>query len=89
MVESEAKEVTISGNKLECPVCKNDRFRKRSTLMKTVGMYDVGLDWLNMKATAYICSKCHHVELFVSTEPAVDVGGDSKRKPPRSLLNGR
>jgi DNA-directed RNA polymerase subunit RPC12/RpoP len=83
MAESEPKEVTISGNKLACPICKNERFRKRSTLIKTVGMYDIGLDWLNMKATAYICSKCHHVTLFTSPDGGADVLSESVTQPLR------
>jgi hypothetical protein len=89
MTESEAKEVTVSGNKLVCPICKNEKFRKRATLMKTVGMYDIGLDWLNMKATAYICAKCHHVIMFAAPDGGMDVMSESVTKPLRPMAPGR
>jgi hypothetical protein len=34
----EAKEISVKGNKLECPICKNDKFWPKETLMNTPGL---------------------------------------------------
>jgi len=62
----EVKERIIKGNKLVCSVCKNDTFWARETLMNTVGMTIMKLDWANKKAQNYICDNCGYVHWFLS-----------------------
>ncbi len=61
----EVKERIIKGHKLECPVCKNDTFWERRTLMNTPGMTFMKLDWANKTAQNYICDDCGHVYWFM------------------------
>jgi predicted RNA-binding Zn-ribbon protein involved in translation (DUF1610 family) len=62
----EVKERIIKGNKLVCTICKNDTFWARETLMNTVGMTIMKLDWANKKAQNYVCDKCGYVHWFLS-----------------------
>jgi len=38
-----------------------------------------------MKATAYICSKCHHVIMFQAPDGGMDVMSESVTKPLRPM----
>jgi predicted nucleic-acid-binding Zn-ribbon protein len=62
----EVKERIIKGNELVCAVCKNDTFWARETLMNTVGMTILKLDWANKKAQNYVCDNCGYVHWFLS-----------------------
>jgi len=62
----EVKERIIKGNKLVCAICKNDKFWARETLMNTVGLTILKLDWANKKAQNYICDNCGYVHWFLS-----------------------
>ncbi len=61
----EVKQRIINGNTLECPVCKNDTFWMRKTLMNTKGMTFFKLDWANKEAQNYICDSCGYVHWFI------------------------
>jgi predicted nucleic-acid-binding Zn-ribbon protein len=61
----EAKERYIEGNKLACPICKNDKFWARETLMNTKGMTFLKLEWANKEAQNYICDGCGYVYWFL------------------------
>lgn len=61
-----SKQRTIKGQKLTCLVCKHDRFWERETLMNTKKLTFFKLDWLNKKATNYICNNCGHVHWFMN-----------------------
>lgn len=56
---------SISGHDLVCPVCKNDKFFERETLMNTPGMTFIGLEWANKRAQNAICSSCGYVFWFL------------------------
>lgn len=60
-----SKQRIIKGHKLSCLVCKNDTFWERETLMNTTALTFFKLDWLNRKATNYICDNCGHVHWFM------------------------
>ncbi len=60
-----AAERFVLGNKLTCPVCGYDQFRKRSTLMNTPGMTFLGVEWANKQADNFICGKCGYVYWFM------------------------
>ncbi len=62
----EARERIIKGNKLECVICKNDKFWERETLMNTKGMTFLKLDWANKAAQNYICDNCGYVHWFLN-----------------------
>ena len=61
-----SKEIVIRGNKLECHVCKHDKFIHRETLMNTPKMTFFKLDWANKKAENYICNNCGFVHWFMN-----------------------
>lgn len=56
----------VAGTVLECPICKNDEFWTRRTLMNTPGMTLFGIEWANKSALNYVCSQCGHVLWFVN-----------------------
>lgn len=60
----EAGEFTVQGKKLVCPFCSHNRFYTRRTLLNTVGMTFIGLDWANKEATNFICEHCGHILWF-------------------------
>ena len=62
--EKTFKEISVKGHKLECPVCKNNKFWTKETLMNTTGMTFFGLDWANKDAKNFICSNCTYVFWF-------------------------
>ena len=59
------QEQEIFGNKLECPVCKHNKFWSRETLMNTPGLTFFGLEWANRRAQNYICEQCGHILWFM------------------------
>jgi len=63
----EVKEFYVKrGLKLHCQICKGDKFWMRETLMNTVGMSLLNLDWANKAATNYVCDGCGYVHWFLS-----------------------
>jgi hypothetical protein len=64
----EPAERVIGGNKLQCPICQNQHFWKRKTLMNTPGMTFWGLDWANRQADNYVCDHCGYVLWFLREE---------------------
>ena len=65
MVKEENREIEIRGNKLSCPICKNNKFWEKDTLMNTRGISFLGISWTNKEAENYICSKCGYVYWFL------------------------
>lgn len=64
--DQESKQIVIKGNKLECYVCKHDKFSFRETLMNTPAMTFFKLDWANKRAENYICDNCGYVHWFLN-----------------------
>jgi len=62
----EAREHSVKGKKLECPICSKKKFFTRRTLMNTPGMTFFGLEWANKEATNYICESCGYVMWFMN-----------------------
>ena len=62
----EVKQRIFKGNKLECNICKHDKFWGRTTLMNTPKMTFFKLDWANKSALNYICNNCGHVHWFMN-----------------------
>ncbi len=65
MKDLAAREYEVNGYKLECPVCKHNKFWTRDTLMNTPGMSFFGFDWANRSADNYVCDRCGNVLWFV------------------------
>ncbi len=64
--KKEVKEyIIVAGKKLECTICKSTLFWTRKTLMNTVGMSFLNLDWANKNATNYVCDNCGYVHWFI------------------------
>lgn len=55
----------INGIVLKCPVCGNNQFWHRTTLMNTKGASFFGFDWANKEADNYVCSECSYVMWFL------------------------
>ena len=64
-MKGEAGTVEIMGRPLTCPVCGDNRFWMRETLMNTSGAAFLGFDWANKAATNYICDQCGYVYWFL------------------------
>ncbi len=56
--------VTADGKPLACVVCGNSRFRERNYLLNTRAATFFNVDWINSKATNYVCSRCGYVFWF-------------------------
>jgi len=56
--------VLIKGNKLICPVCKNDQFIETKAQMNTALASLFDLDWTNKQARCFVCSECTYVYWF-------------------------
>jgi predicted nucleic-acid-binding Zn-ribbon protein len=61
----ESRERIVTGNRLQCPICRHKRFWERKTLMNTSGMTFLGFEWANRKATNYVCENCGYVYWFL------------------------
>ncbi len=55
------EEYVHAGHKLQCPICGNNRFSKRKTLLNTRLLTFLKLDWANQGAINYICNLCGHI----------------------------
>jgi predicted RNA-binding Zn-ribbon protein involved in translation (DUF1610 family) len=64
MAKKEIKTYEIDGHKLICPICKNETFWYKKTLMNTKSASLLGYDWTNKNADNYICSNCGYVYWF-------------------------
>ena len=69
---SEQRRFEAGGTPILCPHCRNDRFGGRDILLNTRGLTFLKLDWLNRSATALVCAKCGHVQLFAAPPVALD-----------------
>lgn len=63
--KKEIREYHIAGSKLVCTICNSSLFWTRETLMNTVGMSLMNLDWANKRATNFVCDKCGYVHWFL------------------------
>jgi hypothetical protein len=57
--------VKLDGKLLKCPVCDNDRYHERGSLMNSRGGEFFGFAWADDKATNFICTKCRYVYWFL------------------------
>jgi len=58
------KDVKIHDTILKCPICHNNEFQTRYSLMNTAGMSFMDLDWLNKESQNFICTKCGYIFWF-------------------------
>ena len=63
--EKDLKKVMVDGHKLKCPVCGNEKFWHRTTLMNTRGATFLKWDWVNKSSNNYVCSNCGYVFWFL------------------------
>ncbi len=56
--------IEIKGRQLECPICRNDTFFIKKTLLNTRLLSFLELDWANRNATCFVCSDCTHISWF-------------------------
>jgi DNA-directed RNA polymerase subunit M/transcription elongation factor TFIIS len=54
----------IKGHPLKCPICGNDKFWTRQTLMNTPGLTFLGVEWANKQADNFVCNRCGHILWF-------------------------
>lgn len=69
---SERLRFEAGGKPIACPHCREDRFEAREILLNTRGLTFLKLDWLNRSATALVCGRCGHVQLFAVRPAAID-----------------
>jgi len=55
----------VEGRALKCPICGNERFRTRRTLMNRRWMTFFEFDWADRQAVTEICGRCGHVLWFL------------------------
>ena len=65
MAKPTSFEYQVFDRKLVCPVCENNKFYTRETLMNTAGMAFFNLEFINKTANNYICDKCGYVYWFM------------------------
>ena len=56
--------VEVKGHKLVCPVCGQDRFWSRRSLLNTRGATFFKFDWANKKANNFVCARCGYIFWF-------------------------
>lgn len=61
---------TAAGKPVRCPHCDGLEFDRRGILMNTRGATFFNFDWLNRKAVALTCRKCHRIEWFAEITEA-------------------
>jgi uncharacterized protein YbaR (Trm112 family) len=55
----------IKGNKLICPICRNQLFYTRQAQLNTAVASFFNLDWANHSADCFVCSECTHISWFL------------------------
>ena len=58
-------ELRVKGNLVACPICTNDKFRRREGKLQTTGMTFLGLDAFNTSAVCHVCTSCGHILWFL------------------------
>lgn len=61
---NEAQQRSLFGKPLLCPLCQNDMFTSRRTLMTTKVAAFFKLEFYGHTARNFICTKCKHVLWF-------------------------
>ena len=62
--KAEPQTVQVKGYDLQCPVCRNNTFFKRSAMLNTFFLTFFDLDWADRSATCFVCSDCTHISWF-------------------------
>jgi predicted nucleic-acid-binding Zn-ribbon protein len=62
--KSEPQTIAVKGHELQCPVCGNKYFWIKRVLLNTSLATLFDLDWLNRRATCFICSDCTYIFWF-------------------------
>jgi hypothetical protein len=57
--------VTLDGKPLKCPVCGNEGYQERASLLNSRGGEFFGLAWAEDNATNFVCAKCGYVYWFL------------------------
>lgn len=57
-------EVMLGNQALTCLVCRNQRFRERTSLLNSRGGELFGVAWADKSATNFICTNCGYVFWF-------------------------
>ncbi len=65
MADKKGEKFELFGKQLVCPMCENDTFYTRETLMNTAGMAFFNLEFANKAADNYICDKCGYIYWFM------------------------
>lgn len=71
---SESHRFEAGGAPILCAHCRHDGFDAHEILLNTRGLTFLKLDWLNRSATALMCAKCGHINLFAVPPTALDDG---------------
>jgi hypothetical protein len=64
--KKEAKQYeAVKGKTLTCPVCSNDHFYERASLLNKASSSIFGFDWADRSATCLVCSECTYIYWFL------------------------
>lgn len=66
--KSEPQTIAVKGHELKCPVCGNKYFWIKRVLLNTPLATFFDLDWLNRRATCFICSDCTYIFWFLGKQ---------------------
>ena len=78
----EPAEYEVKGHRLTCPVCGQNRFWTRKTLMNTSAMTFFGFDWADKKADNYVCGAAATCYGSSPTRTSLNGGGIAGRAGP-------
>ena len=68
MFELIAQEITVKGQKLTCPICKNQKFydiSERTEKVFFIAKYDRDVKWPSTETVTYVCTGCGHFNWFL------------------------
>ena len=57
--------VEVRGRQLKCPICSNNYFYKRETLLNSTITTLLNIDWADRNATCFVCSECMRISWFL------------------------
>ncbi len=58
-------ELTFEKKRIVCPVCGNDRYNERGSLLNTATKEFFNFAWADQEATNYICTRCGYIYWFL------------------------
>lgn len=66
--DEKAEIAQIGDFKLECQICKHDRFFRQEAQVDTAKAFFGSINWSNAPAICYVCERCGYIHWFLPVD---------------------